>query len=76
MSNNVEQQIKEAIERMRGFIQQDGGDIRYVKFEEGIVYVEMLGACQGCAALDTTLKDGVESILVEEIPGVIAVEQI
>jgi len=47
-----------------------------VKLEDGIVYVQMLGACVGCAAIDTTLKDGVETILLEEVPGIIGVEQI
>ncbi len=72
----IEKQVKEILYKIRPYIQRDGGDIRYVKFEDGIVYVEMLGACVGCGALDTTLKDGIETILLEEVPGIIGVENI
>ncbi|MFP4286188.1 MAG: NifU family protein [Candidatus Izemoplasmataceae bacterium] len=69
-------QVTEIIEKLRPYINRDGGDIKFVKYEEGIVYVQMLGACVGCAAIDTTLTDGVEAILLEEVPGIIGVEQI
>jgi len=72
----IEKQVQEIIRKIRPYIQRDGGDIRYVRFEDGIVYVEMLGACVGCGALDTTLKDGIETILLEEVPGIIGVENI
>ncbi|MFH5881381.1 MAG: NifU family protein [Candidatus Izemoplasmataceae bacterium] len=69
-------QVTEIIAKLRPYINRDGGDIKFVKYEEGIVYVQMLGACVGCAAIDSTLKDGVETILLEEVPGIIGVEQI
>jgi Fe-S cluster biogenesis protein NfuA len=72
----IEKQVQDIIRKIRPYIQRDGGDIRYVRFEDGIVYVEMLGACVGCGALDTTLKDGIETILLEEVPGIIGVENI
>lgn len=72
----IEKQVKEIIQKVRPYIQRDGGDIRYVRFEDGIVFVEMLGACVGCGALDSTLKDGIETILLEEVPGIIGVENI
>ncbi|QMS84905.1 NifU family protein [Candidatus Xianfuyuplasma coldseepsis] len=72
----IEKQVKEIIRKIRPYIQRDGGDIRYVRFEDGIVFVEMLGACVGCGALDSTLKDGIETILLEEVPGIIGVENI
>ena len=68
-----EQEIIKVINKLRPYLQRDGGDISFVKFEEGIVYVEMHGACAGCSMLDATLKDGVETILVEEVPGVLEV---
>ena len=73
---NTEQQIKHIISKIRPYIQRDGGDIKYVRFDKGIVYVEMLGACVGCGYVDTTLTDGVEAILLEEVPGIIGVEKI
>ena len=72
----IEKQVQEIIRKIRPYIQRDGGDIRYVRYEDGIVYVEMLGACVGCGALDSTLKDGIEAILLEEVPGIIGVEHV
>lgn len=72
----VEEKIKSSLEKLRVFLQNDGGDVEFVKFQNGIVYVRMMGACQGCFALDTTLKDGIETILMEEYEEVLAVEQI
>ena len=66
-------EIKKVIEKLRPYLQRDGGDVEYVIFEEGFVYVRMLGACAGCSLIDSTLKDGVEQILMEEIPEVIEV---
>lgn len=63
--------IKETLNKVRPFINRDGGDIEFVDFIDGIVYVNMKGACQDCIMIDTTLSDGIEIILQEEVPGVI-----
>lgn len=63
----------ELIERVRPYLQRDGGDIDVINVEDGIVYVRMLGACNGCMALDVTLKQGIETMLLENVPGVIGV---
>lgn len=73
---NQEEEIKKVIQKLRPYLQRDGGDIEFVKFEEGIVYVQMHGACAGCTMLDVTIKDGVEQILIEEVPGVLEVQAI
>ena len=73
---NKEEQIKNVIHKLRPYLQRDGGDIEYVDFKDGIVYVRMLGACAGCTMIDDTLKDGVEQILMEEVPGVLEVQNI
>ena len=75
-NSTIEMQIKEILHKVRPYLQRDGGDIKYISFEDGIVYVEMLGACVGCGALDSTLKDGIEAILLEEVPGIIGVDNI
>jgi len=74
--NDTEKQVVEVLEKLRPYLQRDGGDIEFVKFEEGIVYVRMLGACVGCMALDSTLYDGIQQALLEEVPGVIGVENL
>ena len=66
----VENKIKEEIEKVRPYLQGDGGDVEFVKFENGDVYVKLSGACQNCSLVDFTLKDGIEEILVNEIPEV------
>ena len=73
---NMEEQIKNVLHKLRPYLQRDGGDIEYVDFKDGIVYVRMLGACAGCTMIDDTLKDGVEQILMEEVPGVLEVQNI
>ncbi len=74
--NEIEKQVVEILVKIRPYIQRDGGDVEFVKFVDGIVYVKLLGACVGCSASDSTINDVIEQILVEEVPGVIAVEQV
>lgn len=66
-------QVMTLITKVRPYLQRDGGDIDILKIEDGIVYVKMLGACDGCHAIDITLKQGIETMLLENIPGVIGV---
>ena len=61
----MENKIKELIDEIRPFLMADGGDIEFVKYEDNIVYVKMNGACANCHMLDLTLKDGIESMLME-----------
>ena len=67
-------QIKHVIEKIRPYIQRDGGDVEFVSFEDGIVTVRMLGACMGCVALDDTISEGIEAILLDEVAGVTGVK--
>lgn len=74
--NNNEQIIKkinEVLNKIRPYLQNDGGDVKFEKFENGVVYVSLLGACSNCPMAVMTLQDGVESALVSEIPEVIKV---
>jgi Fe-S cluster biogenesis protein NfuA len=74
--NDIEKQVIEILGKIRPYIERDGGDVEFVKYEEGIVFVRLLGACVGCSASSSTINDVIEQILVEEVPGVIAVEQV
>ena len=63
-NNNIEQQIIALLNaRIRPAVKKDGGDIKFISFEDGIVLVEMQGACKGCPYAMRTLKEGVERIL-------------
>lgn len=70
MKDEIEKRIIEEIDKIRPFLQNDGGNIEYVKYEDGYVYVKLYGACAGCAMIDVTLKEGIEDMLVNEIPEV------
>ncbi len=75
--DGVEQQIKELIDtRVRPAVAQDGGDIIYKGFEDGVVYLHMQGACAGCPSSTATLKNGIENMLRHYIPEVTEVRAI
>lgn len=65
-----EEKIIDVINKLRPFLIGDGGDIEFVKYEDNIVYIKMLGACAGCSLIDYTLKDGVENAIREEVPSI------
>jgi len=77
-ANPLVAQIKELIDtRVRPAVAQDGGDILFHAFEDGIVYLKMQGACSGCPSSTATLKSGIENMLryyVPEVEEVRAVE--
>ncbi|MDH3335282.1 MAG: NifU family protein, partial [Rhodospirillaceae bacterium] len=69
--SDIVKQIKELIEtRVRPAVAQDGGDIIFKSFEDGIVYLHMQGACAGCPSSTMTLKNGIENMLRHYIPDV------
>ena len=68
--------IKKVLDKIRPYLNSEGGDLEFVDFVDGIVYVKMLGACDGCGSLDYTLKDGIEALLVEYVPEVIEVKTV
>lgn len=72
----TEEKIKNIIDDIRPYLIADGGNLEFVKYEDGIVYIKMLGACIHCAMIDFTLKDGIEAMLINEIPEVKSVVQI
>lgn len=76
--NNEEilKEIMKVLDKVRPYLNSEGGDLEFVKFEEGIVYVRMMGACQDCGALDSTLTDGIEALLMEYVPEVIGVKNV
>jgi len=63
-------------EKVRPAIAQDGGDVIFEGFEEGIVYVQLQGACDGCPSASMTLKNGIESLLKYYVPEVSEVRQV
>lgn len=74
---NTEENIKFVIEKIRPFLLNDGGDVKFVRFDEetGTVYIKLLGACSDCGLADTTISETVEAILTSEIPEVLSVKE-
>jgi Fe-S cluster biogenesis protein NfuA len=69
--NELVSQIKELLEtRVRPAVAQDGGDIIFQRFEDGVVYLHMQGSCSGCPSSTATLKAGIENMLRHYIPEV------
>ena len=73
-ASDVLERIERTINKIRPYIQADGGDVQLIDFQDGVVTVSMLGACAGCMAIGTTLNDGIQALLMDEIPEVKRVE--
>ncbi|GAB4254277.1 MAG: NifU family protein [Thermoleophilia bacterium] len=74
----MKERVVEALESIRPALQNDGGDIELIDVDEdsGVVQVRLVGACGGCPMSQMTLKNGVERILKQAVPEVVAVESI
>ena len=73
---HMQEQVLEVLDKLRPFLLRDGGDVELVDIEEGIVKLRLMGACGSCPSSTITLKVGIERALLEEVPGVIEVEQV
>jgi Fe-S cluster biogenesis protein NfuA len=75
--SEIVKQIKELIEtRVRPAVAEDGGDIIFEGFRDGVVYLELHGSCSGCPSSTITLKNGIENMLKHYVPEVLAVEAV
>ncbi len=73
---SIEQRVNAAIDKVRPGIALDGGEVWLIKVEDGVAYVQMLGACGGCAASTMTLKGAIEAVVVADVPEIREVLQI
>ena len=64
----IEDKIKAMIENIRPYLNMDGGDIEYIKYEENYVYIKLSGACSNCLLQDNTINDGLLTMFQEELP--------
>jgi len=69
-------QVEEVLDKLRPYLQRDGGDVQLVDVEDGVVKLRLMGACGSCPSSTITLKAGIERALVEEIPGIKEVQQV
>ncbi len=73
---NTIAQVQDVLDKLRPFLLRDGGDCELVDVEDGIVKLRLLGACGSCPSSTITLKAGIERALLEEVPGIMEVEQV
>ncbi|AGX06039.1 nitrogen fixation protein (NifU protein) [Bacillus sp. NRRL B-14911] len=76
MEQDIISDVQEVLDKLRPFLLRDGGDCELVDVEDGIVKLRLLGACGSCPSSTITLKAGIERALLEEVPGVVEVEQV
>lgn len=73
----LKEKVQDIINRIRPSLQADGGDVELINVsDDGIVQVRLVGACAGCPMSQLTLKNGIERILKEHVPEVVAVEAV
>jgi Fe-S cluster biogenesis protein NfuA len=71
----IEDRINLVLEKIRPYLQVDGGDVRLVKVtEDGIVELKLLGACNTCPLKPMTLRAGIERSLMHDIPEIVRIE--
>jgi Fe-S cluster biogenesis protein NfuA len=75
-TKELHSQVQEVLDKLRPFLQRDGGDCELIDVEDGVVKLRLLGACGSCPASTMTLKAGIERALTEEIPEIREVEQV
>ncbi len=73
----MKEKVEAALAKVKPALQADGGDVELVEItDDGIVKVRLVGACKGCPMSQITLKNGIERILIREVPEIKAVEAV
>jgi len=75
-AKHMRQQIEKVLEEIRPMLALHRGNVEFVNFENGVVYVRMLGTCQGCPLSQLTLKAGIEDLLKSKVKGIDRVEAV
>jgi Fe-S cluster biogenesis protein NfuA len=66
----MQDKVKEVLDKVRPYLERDGGNVELIEVTGGTVKVKLVGACAGCPLSKLTLKNGIERILKQEIPEV------
>jgi Fe-S cluster biogenesis protein NfuA len=69
-------EVQDVLDKLRPFLQRDGGDVELVDVEDGVVKLRLMGACGSCPSSTITLKAGIERALMEEVDGIRDVVQV
>ena len=66
----AEEKLNEILEKIKPYLNNDGGDIELVKYKDNIVYIKLTGACAKCPMAEAEVKNGIELVITSEIPEV------
>lgn len=72
----MQEKIEKVLDRLRPYLINDGGDIKFVDYKDGICYIEFLGHCANCSMMNMTLNDGIKEAIINEIPEVVDVQMV
>jgi len=73
----MKEDVQKALDKTRGYLRQDGGDVELVDVtDDGVVKVKLMGACGGCPMATMTLKSMIEKVVKAEVPGIKTVEAV
>ncbi|OUM98007.1 MAG: hypothetical protein BAA02_08625 [Paenibacillaceae bacterium ZCTH02-B3] len=75
-SQSLYDEVQDVLDKLRPFLQRDGGDVELVDVEDGVVKLRLMGACGSCPSSTITLKAGIERALMEEVEGIRDVIQV
>ena len=70
----MKEKIENVLDRLRPYLINDGGDIEYIDYKDGVCYLKFLGHCANCSMMNITLNDGIKEALINEIPEITDVE--
>lgn len=70
---DIEKKIIAVLDKISPYLENDGGNVEFKRYENGVAYVKLIGACSNCPLADHTLESGIETALINEIPEVIKV---
>ena len=70
----MKEKIENVLDRLRPYLVNDGGNIEFIKYEDGVCYLKFLGHCANCSMMLVTLNDGIKEALINEIPEIIDVK--
>jgi Fe-S cluster biogenesis protein NfuA len=74
--STIYDEVQDVLDKLRPFLQRDGGDVELVDVEDGVVKLKLMGACGSCPSSTITLKAGIERALLEEVEGIKEVIQV
>ena len=69
----MKEKIEKVLNRLRPYLINDGGDIEFIDYKDGICYLKFLGHCATCSLMNVTLNDGIKEALINEIPEIVDV---